>query len=146
MNTIRHWLTALAITTLAWVGTGCETCVTGGTRPPSASLKNLHLGLTYQEVIAELGPPLMKVDGERLIAYPWDTRGGEVPTNPLGVLASFACALIYADLDINTVEIHLRYHAWAFKFDGRQKLQDWKYFKTKTPEDRRRALLAWGKE
>lgn len=134
----------LALLLLALLATGCETCVTGGTRLPAATVKNLHAGLTYPEVIAELGPPLMQVDGDRVIAYPWDTKGWDYPTNPLLALASFAGALIYADVDVPTEEAHLRYHAWGLKFDGRNHLQDWKYFKTTTPADRLRALVAFG--
>ncbi|MEI8290813.1 MAG: hypothetical protein WCH99_15200 [Verrucomicrobiota bacterium] len=68
-----HLLTTLLLPLL--LGTGCETWVTGGTKIQPPTMATLEAGTPYAEVIAELGPPLMLVDGGRVIAYPWDTKG-----------------------------------------------------------------------
>ena len=136
-----HLLTTLLLPLL--LGTGCETWVTGGTKIQPPTMAALEVGTPYAEAIAELGPPLMDVDGGRVIAYPWDTKGCDYPSNPLATLAGFAGACFYASVDVPMAEAHLRYHALALKFDGQQKLLAWRVLKSTSNRARLEALRDW---
>jgi hypothetical protein len=114
---------------------GCQTHLTGGTVISSETMNTLAKGMTYQEVVAELGPPLLYLDGERVIAYPWTTDRGSGSVLHFGWQSP--------DQDLGYYEIHPIWHAFCLKFDSQKNLEDWKYIQASSQEAYHKEIHTW---
>lgn len=114
---------------------GCQTHLTGGTVITSETMNTLVKGMSYQEVVAELGPPLMYLDRERVIAYPWNTDRGS------GSVLHFCWES--PDRDRWFYEIHPVWHALCLKFDSQKTLKDWKYIQASSKEAYCKEIRTW---
>ena len=125
MKTIRL-LTVILLAAIVELLTGCQTHLVGGTPIPAETMNTLVVGTPYSEIIAELGPPLIYVDGERTIAYPWDTNRGYFEVHP-GWNPS---------TDLYSKEVHAVYHALCLRFDNQKKLEAWTQLRSPSREAR----------
>ena len=81
---------------------------------------------SYREVVADLGPPLLELDGQRAIAYRWDTHTGYRQV-----------------LFQEPTPMRVRYQAFCLKFDDQQRLQDHTYFTEKDYDVLTQRMTEW---
>jgi hypothetical protein len=102
---------------------------------PRRTANTLHPGaITYAETVAELGPPTLLLDGQRVIAYAWQTHAGESASGYLWPFAPYN----------NPLGVRIR--AFALVFDDREILQRHAYFSATTSESLRASILDWADE
>lgn len=133
MKAIRLQAAAIILAAIFPLLTGCQTHLNGGTPIRAEIINSLVMGLPYQEVVAEFGPPVIFVDGERAIAYPWDTNRGYFDVHPSWDPGT----------DLYSKEVHAVYHALCLKFDDQKKLQAWTHLKAPNLETRWQNMNAW---
>jgi outer membrane protein assembly factor BamE (lipoprotein component of BamABCDE complex) len=138
-----HIATACFAVLITILSTGCRTNVTSGTPIQSEAMNSLDWGMPYQEVVAELGPPLLYLDGQRAVAYSWDTNRGYVMTRPFWRSMLNIIPAWRRDDDYDISDIHPFHHALCLEFDDQKRLKDWKCFEAPTPEALQREMAKW---
>ena len=134
-----------AMTTLILLtSTGCQG-VRGGTPVQNEAMQSLEPGMPYQELVAELGPPLMLIDGERVVAYPWHTNLGYNTTvnSWRAFWRAFINPALNTEADYDVRELHPVHRALCLRFDEQKRLKQWKYLETPTPEALQQEMKAW---
>ena len=145
MKAFQCFMLAALVSILAVSTTGCVTRVAGGTKVDAEIINSLTPGLTYQEMIAELGQPVQRLDHKRAIAYTWRTnRGGATTVDGL----SGFCRAIFSppgkiEDNYTTREFDPLHHALCLKFDEQEKLKDWKCFESPALEVLQREMKTW---
>ena len=132
-NAITMLLFAALSTLTLLTLTGCQS-LRGGTPVQNEAMQSLEPGMPYQEVVAELGPPLTFINGEQAIAYPWHTSRRCVTTsNPRWLTPD----------GYEVVEFQSVHHVLCLKFDEQKRLQEWKYLEAPSAEALEQEMKTW---
>jgi hypothetical protein len=139
-NAITMLLFAALSTLTLLTLTGCQS-LRSGTSIQNEAMQSLEPGMPYQEVVAELGPPLTFIDGERAIAYPWHTSRRFVTTYQPSFFELMPFWKSDDHYDIRVVESVDQ--VLCLRFDEQKRLKQWKYLETPTPEALQQEMKAW---